>query len=82
MNFTSFVMETLKVLYKEEKLTEDELELLMNYLAKNPETTMNQLSEVLNILRCQHDSSENGICIDCGEEIDWVERVFRNNGDQ
>lgn len=25
---------------------------------------------------CMHDDLENGICIDCGEEVDWAERIF------
>lgn len=27
--------------------------------------------------KCPHDESENGICNDCGDEVDWVSRKFR-----
>lgn len=28
---------------------------------------------------CLHEDSENGICSDCGREIDWVSRVFKES---
>ena len=28
---------------------------------------------------CEHDEHECGICNDCGAEVDWVSRVFRES---
>lgn len=28
---------------------------------------------------CLHEESECGICNDCGAEVDWVSRVFRES---
>lgn len=30
---------------------------------------------------CLHEESENGICNDCGVEVDWVSRVFQERDD-
>lgn len=28
---------------------------------------------------CLHEESECGICNDCGKEIDWVSRIFKES---
>ena len=33
------------------------------------------------VVECAHDESENGICIDCGAEVDWKAKVFRGDSD-
>lgn len=32
------------------------------------------------VLECQHEESENGVCNDCGDEVDWAERTFGDAG--
>ena len=35
--------------------------------------------EECNCMACDHSEHENGICIYCGEEVDWVDRVFSDD---
>ncbi len=36
----------------------------------------------LNQEECPHFEGESGICCECGEEYDWVSRVFREDMDR
>lgn len=27
---------------------------------------------------CAHDELDHGFCLDCGKEVDWVSRVFKD----
>lgn len=29
-------------------------------------------------IECTHDDLECGYCIDCGSQVDWIERIFKN----
>ena len=31
---------------------------------------------------CQHDDHENGVCIDCGAQVDWVGKTFQEESDE
>lgn len=31
---------------------------------------------------CEHDESENGICNQCGQEIDWKEKIYGKTEEQ